>query len=148
MTVAGAQVNLTATEYQLLYVLSVNAGRVSTYDTLLRQVWHERSYATPALVRAFVKRLRRKLGDDSDKPAYICKRARGRLPHGSARRQLSKLPVGGYVCASDRPPERVGIEPTSPCIGRVDNGFEDRGDHQAPITLPNAKRRSAPVKSN
>ena len=44
--------------------------------------------------------------------------------------------------------ERVGIEPTSPCIGRVDNGFEDRGDHQAPITLPNAKRRSAPVKSN
>ena len=71
VTVAGAQVNLTATEYQLLYVLSVNAGRVSTYDTLLRQVWHERSYATPALVRAFVKRLRRKLGDDSGKPAYI-----------------------------------------------------------------------------
>ena len=71
VTVAGAQVNLTATEYQLLYVLSVNAGRVSTYDTLLRQVWQERSYATPALVRAFVKRLRRKLGDDSDKPAYI-----------------------------------------------------------------------------
>ena len=71
VTVAGAQVNLTATEYQLLYVLSVNSGRVSTYDTLLRQVWHERGYATPALVRAYVKRLRRKLGDDSGKPAYI-----------------------------------------------------------------------------
>ena len=38
VTVAGAQVSLTATEYQLLCVLSVDAGRVSTYDTLLRQV--------------------------------------------------------------------------------------------------------------
>ena len=38
--------------------------------------------------------------------------------------------------------ERVGIEPTSPCIGRVDNGFEDRGDHQAPITLPRRSRGS------
>ena len=30
--------------------------------------------------------------------------------------------------------ERVGIEPTS-ARSRTDNGFEDRGDHQAPFTL-------------
>ena len=35
---AGRPVELTATEYELLRVLSLNAGRVVTYDTLLRQV--------------------------------------------------------------------------------------------------------------
>ena len=38
---------------------------------LLRRVWKGHVYATPALVRAFIKRLRRKLGDDSSKPSYI-----------------------------------------------------------------------------
>ena len=69
--VADAQVHLTETEFQLLTALSINADRVSTYDTLLRRVWKGHVYATPALVRAFIKRLRRKLGDDSSKPSYI-----------------------------------------------------------------------------
>ena len=71
VTVADAQVHLTETEFQLLAALSINADRVSTYDTLLRRVWKGHVYATPALVRAFIKRLRRKLGDDSSKPSYI-----------------------------------------------------------------------------
>ena len=37
--VASQQVELTATEYELLRVLSMNAGRVLTYDSLLRQAW-------------------------------------------------------------------------------------------------------------
>ena len=48
-----------------------DAGRVSTYDTLLRQVWGGRGHGDPKLVRAIVKRLRRKLGDDAANPAYI-----------------------------------------------------------------------------
>ena len=63
ITVAGAEVHLTETEYQLLRVLSTNPGRVSTYETLLHRVWKGHVYATPALVRAFIKKLRRKLGD-------------------------------------------------------------------------------------
>ena len=47
------------------------AGRVATYDALLRRVWSGRSYADPKLVRAFVKRLRKKLGDDASRPTYI-----------------------------------------------------------------------------
>ena len=73
VTVAGRPVELTATEYELLRVLSMNVGRVMTYDTLLRQAWSGRSRGArdPKLVRALVKRLRGKLGDDAADPAYI-----------------------------------------------------------------------------
>ena len=72
VSVAGREVELTATEFGLLRVLSLGAGRVATYDALLRQVWHGRSHAGgPKLVRAFVKRLRDKLGDDASRPTYI-----------------------------------------------------------------------------
>ena len=69
--VAGRPVQLTATEFELLRVLSVNAGRVLTYDALLRQVWGGRKSAGAKLVRAFVKRLRRQLGDDATRPTYV-----------------------------------------------------------------------------
>ena len=71
VTVAGRALNLTATEYEVLRVLSVNARRVMTYDALLRQVWRGRDRGDAKLVRAFVKKLRRKLGDDAAQPAYI-----------------------------------------------------------------------------
>ncbi len=71
VTVAGRPVPLTATEYEVLRVLSANAGRVTTYEALLQRVWGGRAHAGPSLVRAFVLKLRRKLGDDSDSPAYI-----------------------------------------------------------------------------
>ena len=72
VTLAGRGITLTATEYTLLRVLSLNSGRVLTYDALLRQVWsRRRGGADVALVRAYAKRLRRKLGDDAKRPAYI-----------------------------------------------------------------------------
>ena len=71
VSVAGRPVELTATEYELLRVLSRNAGRVSTFDALLREVWGGRHNGDTDLVRSFVKKLRRKLGDDAASPAYI-----------------------------------------------------------------------------
>ncbi len=69
--VAGHPVELTATEYALLYELSVNAGLVMTHDQLLRRVWGEGNSGDSGLVRTIVKRLRNKLGDDARNPAYI-----------------------------------------------------------------------------
>ena len=71
VTVGGRTVRLTVTEYELLRVLSVNAGRVLTYDSLLRQVWGDRMTAGSEPVRTFVKKLRGKLGDDPSRPTYI-----------------------------------------------------------------------------
>ena len=72
VSVAGEPVALTATEYELLRVLALDAGRVLTYETLLRRVWGPRNGDDHAhLVRIFVKTLRRKLGEDAANPAWI-----------------------------------------------------------------------------
>ncbi len=71
VTVAGRPVPLTVTEYDLLRELSVNAGRVLTHADLLRRVWGPQHSGDARLVRAFVKKLRRKLGDAATRPAYI-----------------------------------------------------------------------------
>ncbi len=71
VTVAAVQMTLTATEYEMLRLLSVNAGRVMTYASLFRQVWGRRDSGDPRPIRTLVKNLRRKLGDDAARPAYI-----------------------------------------------------------------------------
>ena len=72
VTVAGREVELTATEHEILRVLSLNAGRVVANDALVRQVWSGRKAdGNVNLVRNFVKKLRRKLGDDAQSPAWI-----------------------------------------------------------------------------
>ena len=71
VTVDGRAVALTATEYDLLRILSVNAGRVVTSESLLRQARGARAGADTGRVRAFVRQLRAKLGDDAANPAFI-----------------------------------------------------------------------------
>ena len=71
VTVAGREVELTATEYELLRALSLNAGRVVTYHDLLRKVWGARDTGDMNLVRNFVKKLRAKLGEDAQSPTWI-----------------------------------------------------------------------------
>ncbi|MDE3256601.1 MAG: ATP-binding protein [Gemmatimonadota bacterium] len=71
VTVGGRRVELTAHEYELLYELCVNPGRVVTHDALLRRIWGRRRGVDLRRVRTLVKRLRRKLGDDADEPRYI-----------------------------------------------------------------------------
>ena len=75
VTVAGRPVELTPIEYDLLRVLSLNAGRVLTYHALRRKAWGERdrrgSSADRKLVTAVARRLRLKLADGDAGPAYI-----------------------------------------------------------------------------
>ncbi|MCY4141170.1 MAG: response regulator, partial [Rhodobacteraceae bacterium] len=71
VTVDGRAVALTATEYEILRILSVNAGRVVTSESLLRQAWDAREATDTERVRAFVKQIRAKLGDDATNPVYI-----------------------------------------------------------------------------
>ncbi len=71
VTVAGRKVHLTATEYQLLQELSTRAGRVLSQDELLRRIWGEEYTGDIQLLRAFVKTLRQKLGDNARRPTYI-----------------------------------------------------------------------------
>ena len=71
VTVAGRPVQLTATEYKLLFELSVNGGRVLPHDQLLRRVWGLKKTGDKRVLRTLVKKLRRKLDDDASNPTYI-----------------------------------------------------------------------------
>ena len=71
VTVAGSPVKLTATEYKVLFELSINAGRVLTHEQLLHRVWGADYSGEGHLVRVFIGNLRRKLGDDARNPRYI-----------------------------------------------------------------------------
>ncbi|MCY4579569.1 MAG: response regulator [Chloroflexi bacterium] len=71
VTVDGEPVELTATEYALLYELAVHAPRVLTHGALLQRVWGPERVGDAWLVRDVVKRLRRKLGDDAETPRHI-----------------------------------------------------------------------------
>ena len=71
VTVDGRAVELTATEFELLRALSLDAGRVVPTDTLLRRLWSGRKREGTNVVRTFVANLRRKLGDDAAAPVWI-----------------------------------------------------------------------------
>ncbi len=71
VTVNGEPVELTATEYAVLYQLTVHAPRTLTHAVLLQRVWDPGRVGEAWLVRNVVKLLRRKLGDDAADPRYI-----------------------------------------------------------------------------
>ena len=89
---AGRPVQLTAIEYGLLFELSANAGRVMTYDRLLRRVSGLRGSGDSRRVRTAAKQLRRKLGDDANDPTYILNEPRVgyRMEKGETRGQLEE----------------------------------------------------------
>ena len=71
VSVSGEEIKLTPTEYKLLHELSTNAGRVLTHDQLLQRVWGPEYSGESQLVRAIVRNLRRKLGDNARRPRFI-----------------------------------------------------------------------------
>src|SRR5688500_15994798 len=71
LRIAGKRVELTPTEYKLLYHFIRNAGYVLTHGTLLAKVWGREYVDEVDYLRVYVRRLRDKLGDHSDEPRYI-----------------------------------------------------------------------------
>jgi two-component system KDP operon response regulator KdpE len=68
---AGTRLDLTPTEYRLLYHLVRNAGRVLPHGTLLAKVWGREYVDEVDYVRVYIRRLRDKLGDDPEQPRFI-----------------------------------------------------------------------------
>ena len=71
VTVEGNPVQLTATEYDLLFELSVNAGRVLTHEQILQRIWGPGNSGDVRVIRTHLRRLRLKLGEDAGNPKYI-----------------------------------------------------------------------------
>ena len=71
VTLGGAPIDLTAIQYRLLVELSANAGRVLTYEHLLRRVWGSDGDADLRPMRTAISTIRGKLRDDAVNPTYI-----------------------------------------------------------------------------
>lgn len=71
VTKAQQQVHLTPTEYRLLTVLVVNAGRVVTNPQLLKEVWGPSHSESGHYLRIYMGHLRQKLEDDPAQPKHL-----------------------------------------------------------------------------
>jgi DNA-binding response OmpR family regulator len=71
LTVSGAPVPTTLTEFRLLEHLMRHAGQVFSRDQLLDAVWQEARYVTDRSVDVYVRRLRGKIEQDPENPRYL-----------------------------------------------------------------------------
>jgi two-component system KDP operon response regulator KdpE len=71
VTVDGAEVHLTATEYALLKALALNVGKVLTHHQLLQMAWGPGYETEPHILRVNVSNLRRKIEPDYLQPTYL-----------------------------------------------------------------------------
>lgn len=64
-------IRLTSTEYNLLYHLIKNAGKVLQHKTLLGKVWGREYVDETNYLKVHIQHLRQKLGDDPNNPRLI-----------------------------------------------------------------------------
>lgn len=67
----GKQVSLTTAEFELLYVLACNAGKVMSRERLMAATTRRHWDTTDRTIDTLVRRLRRKLERDPDQPTLI-----------------------------------------------------------------------------
>jgi DNA-binding response OmpR family regulator len=67
----GAPVDLTTLEFDLLFFLAANRGRVYSREDLLERVWGEERVVDARSIDSLVSRLRKKVEPDPGSPLYI-----------------------------------------------------------------------------
>jgi len=71
VTLGGKKINLTPTEYKLLYYLAANKGRVLLHSEILSKVWGSEYRDEVEYLRVYISRLRQKLEDDPCEPKLL-----------------------------------------------------------------------------
>lgn len=71
VTVNDEEVSLTPTEYELLRILVLNAGKVLTHHQIIRALWGEGYRNETHLLRVNISNLRRKIEPDPSRPRHI-----------------------------------------------------------------------------
>lgn len=67
----GQEVKLTPTEYSLLRLLVIHAGKVLTHRQLLAEVWGPNAVEQTQYLRVHIAHLREKLEDDPARPQFL-----------------------------------------------------------------------------
>lgn len=68
---SGKNIDLTYTQFKLLYLLASKKEHVFSRNDILNKVWGESAYVTDRTVDVHVKRLREKLGEGKQNSKYI-----------------------------------------------------------------------------
>lgn len=71
VTFQDVELELTPKEFELLYLLAQNAGKVLTRDVLLEKVWGYEYMGDTRTVDVHIRRLRKKMEDINPDPDYI-----------------------------------------------------------------------------
>ena len=71
VTKEGVAIHLTRKEFDLLWLLASNAGRLVTQAMALSHVWGPAHLEDSQYLRVFIRQLRAKIGDDAGNPRYI-----------------------------------------------------------------------------
>ena len=64
VTIDDEEVKLTPIEFDILYLLSSNPGKVFSTDEIFEKVWHEKVYEANNTVMVHIRRLRGKMKED------------------------------------------------------------------------------------
>ena len=67
----GRDIELTAHEFDLLYLLAANRGIVFSRESLVQRVWGDELHVTERSVDSLVKRVRRKIEADPGNPRFV-----------------------------------------------------------------------------
>lgn len=67
----GRYLDLTQTEYDLLFILARHKGRVLSREQLIEAVWGYDYFGDTRVIDTHIRRLRRKIEDDRANPHYI-----------------------------------------------------------------------------
>ena len=69
--VGGVDVHLTQNEFRIVALLAQNAGKVMTYDNILRELWGPYAKSDNQILRVNMANIRRKLEKNPAEPKYI-----------------------------------------------------------------------------
>ena len=69
--VSGQDANLTQNEYKLVALLGLHAGKVLTYDYLIRELWGPSARRDNQILRVNMANIRRKIEQNPAQPVYI-----------------------------------------------------------------------------
>lgn len=71
LTVDGAPVRLTATEYRIVALLMQNPGRVYNAEEIYERVWNEPGFSVENTVMVHIRRIREKIEINPKNPKYL-----------------------------------------------------------------------------
>ena len=71
VTIAGARIKLTQTEYNIVALLSEHCGKMMTYSAIIKAIWGYQDEGSIKRLQVNMANIRRKLGSKPGAPRYI-----------------------------------------------------------------------------